>query len=65
MGVVIEIYVKYPGGPTRIKGTDILYRTIQVQYTVHSTQYTVQVRYRYNRQLVPYGTSHVSGVYSR
>jgi hypothetical protein len=24
MGVVIEICVKYPGGPTRNKGTDIL-----------------------------------------
>ena len=23
MGVVIEICVKYPGGPTRIRGTDI------------------------------------------
>jgi hypothetical protein len=23
MGVVIEIFVKYPGGPTRIKATDL------------------------------------------
>ena len=23
MGVVIEMCIKYPGGPTRIKGTDI------------------------------------------
>jgi hypothetical protein len=25
MGVIIEICVKYPGGPTRNKGTDILH----------------------------------------
>jgi hypothetical protein len=31
MGLVIEICVKYPGGPTRIKVTDML-TTVTVQY---------------------------------
>ena len=30
MGVVIETCTKYPGGPTRNKGTDILNRWVQV-----------------------------------
>jgi hypothetical protein len=29
MGVVIETFVKYPGGPTRIKATDISAPVIQ------------------------------------
>jgi hypothetical protein len=31
MGVVIEICVKYPGGPTRIKGTDMLLYAVSCQ----------------------------------
>jgi hypothetical protein len=39
MGVVIETCVKYPGGRTRIRGTDVLY--------LYCTTRTVQYRIRY------------------
>jgi hypothetical protein len=31
MGVVIEICIKYPGGPTRMRGTDVRIGVIQAQ----------------------------------
>ena len=46
MGVVIKICVKYPGGPTRIRGTDVhiyiyiyIYIYMPVAYSYSAVQY--------------------------
>jgi hypothetical protein len=37
MGVVIEIFIKYPGGPTRITATDIIYIYIYIYILYYIT----------------------------
>jgi hypothetical protein len=46
MGVVIEIFAKYPGGPTRITVTDIraLLSTVQLQYKYSTEEYYYKLR---------------------
>jgi hypothetical protein len=44
MGVVIEICAKYPGGPTRMRGTDIY--TSQVGFPIGSWEITWEVESR-------------------
>jgi hypothetical protein len=71
MGVVIEICIKYPGGPTRIRGTDMallsmilptivgcsaLYGTLIVHYVRYCTAYNTTTQYG-TSYMLRYGVS--------